>query len=246
MATASILRPHPRCAGVFKLPFQAHLRIVRNIASSHPKNHHIEHEVVQILDSEGNLSERQRLSSILASVNLDTHVVRLFSKYPPTVVIASKIEEKMRRLEKKAGKKLVVERRKLVIKERQFTWVTAGPDLQHKLQCIRDDLEKGNARLDIQFLPKAGVRSPPLEEMKKRLDDVAAMLEDVSNEWKDKTFQRGGATLFLQSKVKKKIAMPSKEELEEVAKQKLEAHLDRVQSQRKKREEVLKQHDRTS
>ena len=147
----------------------------------------------------------------------------------------------MRRLEQKAGKKLVVERRKLVTKERQLTWVTAGSDLQHKLQSIKDDLEKGNARLDIQFLPKAGVRSPPLEEMKKRLDDVAAMFTDISNEWKDRTFRKGGATLFLQSKVKKQVTMPTKEELEEAAKQKLEAHLDRVQSQRKKREEMLKQ-----
>jgi hypothetical protein len=208
---------------------------MRNIASSYPKNHHIEHEIVQILDSEGNLSDHQTLSSILASVNLDTHVVRLVSPFPPTVVIASKIEEKMRRLEKKAGKKLVEERRKLVIKERQLTWVTSGPDLQHKLQSIRDDLEKGNARLDIQFLPKFGVPNPSLPEMNERLDDVIAMFEDVANEWKDRTFSKGGATLFLQSKKKRNITMPTKEELEEVAKQKLEAHLDRMQ--RKKRED---------
>ena len=152
----------------------------------------------------------------------------------------------MRRLEKKAGKKLVVERRKQMIKERQLTWVTAGPDLQHKLQSIRDDLEKGNARLDIQFLPKAGVRSPPLEEMKKRLDDMTVMFEDVSNEWKERTFRRGSATLFLQSKIKKQITMPTREELEGAAKQKLEAHLDRVQSRRKKREESKQTGQRTS
>jgi len=149
----------------------------------------------------------------------------------------------MRRLEKKAGKKIVEERRKLMIKERQLTWVTAGADLQHKLQSIRDDLEKGNARLDIQFLPKAGVKSPSLEEMNKRLDDMVAMFEDISNQWKDRTFRGRGAALFLQSKNKKKITMPTKEELEEVAKQKLEAHLDRVQSQRKKREKTVSDKD---
>ena len=231
LAAASILRPRP--CRYARLPFQAHMLIVRNIVSSHPKNHHIEHEIVQILDSEGNLSERQALSSILASVNLDTHVVRLVSKLPPTVVIASKIEEKARRLEKKAGKKFAEERRKLVIKERQLTWLTAGQDLQHKLQSIRDDLEKGNARLDIQFFRKAGVRSPPLEEMQRRLDEVAVMFEDISNEWKQRTFHNGNATLFLRSKIKKQTTMPTREELEEVAKQKL-AHLGRVQ--RKKRE----------
>lgn len=149
----------------------------------------------------------------------------------------------MRRLEKKAEKKFVEERRKLVIKERQLSWVTAGADLQHKLQSIRDDLEKGNARLDIQFLPKAGVKSPSLEEMNKRLDDMVAMFEDISNQWKDRTFRGRGAALFLQSKNKKKITMPTKEELEEVAKQKLEAHLDRVQSQRKKREKTVSDKD---
>lgn len=236
MATAFILQPHThRYAGVLRLPFQAH---VRNIASTYPKNHHIQHEIVQILDSEGNLSEHQTLSSILASVNLDTHVVRLVSTFPPTVVVASKIEEKMRKLEKKAGKKLVEERGKLVVKERQLTWVTAGADLQHKLQSIRDDLEKGNVRLDIQFLSKAGVKSPPFEEMNKRLDDVRVMLEDISNEWKNRTFSNGGATLFLESK-NKKITMPTKEELKEVAKQKLETRLDRVQSRRKKREDSI-------
>ena len=153
------------------------------------------------------------------------------------VEVISKIEEETRKLERKAEKKLVAERRKLVIKERQLTWLTTGSDLQHKLQSIREDLQKGNARLDILFLPKAGVRSPPIEEMKRRLDEVMAMFQDVSNEWKERTFRNGGATLFLQSKTKNKMTMPSREELEQVAKQKLERHLDRVQSQRKKREE---------
>lgn len=232
VATTSILRP--RYASVLRLPFQVHRR---NIVSTHPKNHHIEHKIVQILDSEGNLSEHQTLSSILASINLDTHVVRLVSSSPPTVVVASKIEEKVRRLERKAGKKYVEERRKLVTKERQLTWFTEGSDLQYKLQSIRDDLERGNARLDIQFLGKAGIRSPPFNEMVKRLDEVTAMFADVSNEWKARTFDQKCATLFLQSSNKKNITMPTKEELEEVARQKLEARLDRVQNQRKKRED---------
>ena len=227
MATASLLRPYPRrYASVLRFPFQAHMR---NIASSHPKNHHIKHEIVQILNSEGDLSEHQTLSSILASVNLDTHVVRLVSSDPPTVVVASKIEEKIRRLEKKAGGKLAMERQRVVTKERQLTWFTEGLDLQYKLQSIRDDLERANVRLDIQFLGKAGLKSPPLSEMEKRLDDMTAMFKDISNEWKERTFGRRNATLFLQSTNKKGIALPTKEELGEVAKQKLEAHLDRVQ-----------------
>jgi hypothetical protein len=232
MAAASILRPYPRHASVLRLPFQAH---IRNIASSsHPKNHRIKYDIVQILNPGGDLSEHQTLSSILASIDLDTHVVRLVSSEPPTVVVASKIEEKARKLEKKTGEKLAMERRKLVTKERQLTWFTEGSDLQHKLQSIRNDLERGNVRLDIQFLGKAGIASPSREEMMKRLNKVAAMFKDISNEWKQRTFQGRDATLFLQCSNKKKKTIPTKQELEEEAKQKLEGQLDRVQRQRKR------------
>ena len=210
---------------------------MRGIASSHPKNRHIKHEIVQILNSEGELSEPQTLNSILDSVNLDTHVVRLYSSDPPTVVVASKIEEKVRRLEKKAEEKLTLERRKLVTKKRQITWFTEGSDLQYKLQSIRDDLERGNARLDIQFLGKAGLKSPPRAEMIERLNGVTAIFKDISNEWKQKEVGSKNATLFLQSTNKKKLILPTKEELEELAKQKLEARLDRVQSRRKRKED---------
>ena len=235
MAAASILRPYPR-----RLPFQAH---TRNIVSSHPKNHRIKHEIVQILNSEGDLSERQTLTSILASLNFDTHVVRLVSSDPPTVVVRTKIEEKVRKLEKRAGEKFTMERRKVVTKERQLTWFTEGPDLQYKLQSIRDDLEKGNARLDIQFLGKAGLRSPPHEEMTKRLDEVTAMFKDISNQWKESVIGKKNATLFLQSTKKDNIKLPTKEELEEMAKQKLEAHFDLVQRQRKRLDRVERQRE---
>lgn len=210
------------------------------MTSSHPKNRHIKHEIVQILNSEGKLSEPQTLSSILESVNLDTHVVRLYSSDPPTVVVASKIEEKVRKLEKRAGAKHALERQKLATKMRQITWFTQGSDLQHKLQSIRDDLERGNARLEVQFLGKARLKSPPHEEMMKRLDEVKAMFKDISNEWKQMIINKKNATIYLQSTNKANFTLPTKEELEEVAKQKLEARLDRVQNQRKRKEDKMR------
>ena len=231
MATAFILRPCPRrYASVLRLPFQAHMRGISN--SSHPKNHRIKHEIVQILNS-GELSEPQTLSSILESVNLDTHVVRLYSSDPPTVVVASKIEEKVRKLENRAEKKLNTERRKLVTKERQITWFTEGSDLHFKLQSIREDLEKG-VRLEVQFLGKAGLSSPPHRVMTKRLDEVVAMFRDISKEWKRRELDWKNATLFLESTNRKNLKMPSREELEEVAKQKLQGRLDRAQRNKKR------------
>ena len=236
MATAFVLRPCPRRYTSFlRLTFQAYMR---GIASSHPKNRSIKYEIVQILNSEGELSEPQTLSSILESVNLDTHVVRLYSSDPPTVVVSSKIEEKVRKLERRAGEKLAMERRKLVTKERQITWFTEGSDLQFKLQSIREDLEKG-VRLDVQFLGKAGLPSPPHREMMKRLDAVAAMFKNISKEWKRRELDWKNATLFLESTNRKNLKMPTKEELEEMAKQKLQARLDRVEKRKKRLDEGL-------
>ena len=123
----------------------------------------------------------------------------------------------------------------MVTKERQITWFTEGSDLQFKLQSIRDDLEKGNVRLEILFLGKAGLRSPPYPDMMQRLDEVAEMFKDISNEWKRREFSRKDAILFLQSTTNQKKLLPTKEELEELAKQKL--GLDRAQSRKKKRED---------
>lgn len=131
----------------------------------------------------------------------------------------------------------------MVCKERQITWFTEGADLQYKLQSIRSDLEKGNVRLDIQFLGKGGLRSPPRVEMQKRLDEVTAMFKDISNEWKERTFSRKDATLFLQSTNKKNLTLPTREELAEVAKEKL-SHLDR--GQRKRRKDKMRPIDEAS
>jgi translation initiation factor IF-3 len=224
-ATASILRPYPRRYAVLRLPFQVH---IRNVASAHPKNHRIKHETVRILNPNGHVSEHQKLSSILASINLDTHVVRLVSSNPPTVTVSTKIEEKVRKIEKKAEAKVSMGRGKMVTKELLLTWFTEGSDLQYKLERVRDDLEKGNVRAEIQFLGKAGLRSPPRREMVEQLNKVAAVLANISTEWKERTINGRDATIYLQSK--NRIAGPTKEELEDMVKQRL-GRLERSQSQ---------------
>lgn len=235
-ATASILRPYPRRYAVSRLPFQVH---IRNVVSAHPKNHRIQHETVQILNSDGHLSEHQELSSILASVNLDTHVVRLVSSYPPTVTVSTKIEEKVRKIEKRAEAKFAMGRGKIATKELVLTWFTEGSDLQYKLDRIRDDLAKGNVRVEIQFLGKTGLKSPPRAKMAARLDEVVAALEDISKEWKGREFTGRDATLHLQSKIQ--MTGPTKEELEVMVKQRLGGRLERLsmqsQGQKEKRED---------
>jgi acetylornithine deacetylase/succinyl-diaminopimelate desuccinylase-like protein len=97
-----------------------------------------------------------------------------------------------------------------------------GPLGKPSYLSLLSDLEKGNIRIEIQFLGKAGLKSPPREEMIKRLDEVVAMFKTMSNEWKGREVGNINATLFLQSTDKSKLALPTKEVLEELAKQRLQ------------------------
>ncbi|KAF8164889.1 hypothetical protein B0H34DRAFT_615379, partial [Crassisporium funariophilum] len=165
-----------------------------------PKNSQIPYEVVQIMTDPSNpnaLSHPQKLSTIIQNTNLNTHLVRLMSTSPPTVVIVSKLDDKIRKLEKKESEK-ALERRKIESKDVQLTWVTNGGDLEHKLSKVREELERGDVRVNVIFMPKSGVKSPPRHEMDARLTELLEMFADTSNEWKARVFARGGATLFLQ------------------------------------------------
>ena len=53
--------------------------------AQHPKNGDIPHELVQVASADGTMHHPQRLSHILDSVDLSTHVVRLVSHRPPVV-----------------------------------------------------------------------------------------------------------------------------------------------------------------
>lgn len=90
--------------------------------------------------------------------------------------------------------------------------------------CLaRKELEKGDVRLDFIFTPKRGVRSPTRFEMDAQMQKIVDAFGHVSNEWKERDFAGNRtARLFLQSTVRPPKTVPSKSELEELAKKELE------------------------
>ena len=186
-----------------------------------PTGAQIPYKLVQVQEADGTLHDPRELPDILNSVDRKTHIVRLVSHEPPIVRILSQLEDQTMKLERKAEKKLK-ERNRVETKEMQFTWLTSDADFEHKMSKARQELEKGNIRVDFHFTPKKGVRAPPLIEMEEQIQKMVDSFEDVSKEWKQREFFNGQAKMYLHSTVKVEKVMPTKDELEQVARNKLE------------------------
>ena len=193
---------------------------IRGTKRSHPKNGQIPYEIVQVLDPDGTLHHPTRLTKLLESIDPTTHLVRLVKDHPPTVRVLTQLEEKMRKLQTKAEKKVSESKRRIANKEAQFSWFTSGTDFEHKLAKARAELQKGDVRLDVVFNPKQGVKNPTRDEMHQNLAQVVDALADVGNEWRERDFRRGSVRIFLQSTVQKNTkALPTQDEIQELAKE---------------------------
>ncbi|KAF8966426.1 hypothetical protein BDZ97DRAFT_1611067, partial [Flammula alnicola] len=155
-----------------------------------PKNGQIPYDIVQVIDTEGTLHHPQKLARILASINPTTHLVRLINHNPPQVRILTQIEDKARKLAEKAEKKVLKGPGRIETKETQLTWFTADTDFHHKIAKAKDDLEKGDVRLDVVFKSKPGVRYPSREEMNQHIQQIVDILADVATEWRERDIRR--------------------------------------------------------
>ncbi|KDR74499.1 hypothetical protein GALMADRAFT_250477 [Galerina marginata CBS 339.88] len=218
--------------------------LVRGLKSArtHPKNGQIPYQFVQLQDANGTLHHAEKLTKILDTVDHSTHILRLISHDPPVVQILAHLDDKMQKLERKATRKANEERKHVVNKEAQLTWFTADQDFDHKVVKVREDLEKGDVRIDVVFNPKAGVRNPTKDEMLEHLDEVARRVADVANEWREREFRRGSARVSFQSTVKKEKLLPTQEEMKEMAKEAVKKR-ERQLSRQKQKEERQKDID---
>jgi len=208
---------------------------IRGTKRSHPKNGQIPYEIVQVLDADGTMHHPTRLTKLLESIDHTTHLVRLIEDHPPTVRVLTQLEDKMRKVQTKAAKKMSETKRRIANKEAQFSWFTSGTDFEHKLAKAKAELQRGDVRLDVVFNPKQGVRNPTRDEMLQHLQVVVNSLADVSNEWRERDFRRGSARMFLQSTVQKNMkALPTEGEIEELAKEERKRVERQVQKLRRK------------
>ncbi|KAJ4484401.1 hypothetical protein C8J55DRAFT_379607, partial [Lentinula edodes] len=137
------------------------------------------------------------LRDLLAKVDKEVSYVELQAAEPLAVVkIIDKKEAAARRKQAKEQQKMNA--KKNVKKEFQFTWGMAIGDLEHKLDRAKAELKRGS-RVDLVFAPKSGQKSPPMAQMRERMQLIADKVADVGVEWKSRELSRGIGALFVQS-----------------------------------------------
>jgi translation initiation factor IF-3 len=82
-------------------------------------------------------------------------------------------------------------------KEVQLTWGSTPSDITHKLERVREDLEKG-LKVDLIFAPKKGQVLPMPEERQVQVQDIVDMMSDVGKERKPRDQGRTLTAFFLQ------------------------------------------------
>ncbi|KAJ2918227.1 hypothetical protein MD484_g2199, partial [Candolleomyces efflorescens] len=161
-------------------------------------------EYVHLLDpTTGSQGPLRPLSDILESVSEDDgFVVELVQERPPIVKIIDLKSARAQTLKKRQIEKRMAGGAQEDLKEVRLTWGMADADFQHKFQKLRDDLSKGNCRVDVVFVNKKGQKPLPPQEREERVRELIDSLEDVSKEWKPHETKGVFAYVYLQSKIK--------------------------------------------
>lgn len=198
-ATVALVRParspsYPYCSEISTFAI-SHVRYKHRLARL-PRNDEINFRVVQIVDPETErLKEPTELKYILASIDLKTHFVELVSEKPnPVVKIKNKKEVYNRQKERRIMMKEIPTMQQ---KEVQMTWGVGSGDLAHKLNKVRQELEKGN-KVDLVFAPKKNQALPSPLEIEERLRETVSLLADVGKEWRPRNIKRNVAILSFQ------------------------------------------------
>jgi len=148
-----------------------------------PRNEAIPFPVVSLVDPETNaLQPPTPLKTILASIqDPKSYHVELVADTPhPIVRIVDTKEALLKYKEQKKHSRTVA--RAQEHKEIQMTWGVGSGDLAHKVNKVRQELQKGR-RVDLIFAPKKGQPVPTKQGMEIRLSQTLEALADIGKEY---------------------------------------------------------------
>jgi translation initiation factor IF-3 len=174
-----------------------------------PRNEAIKPFLVRFVDpATGRLSDPEPLSKFLLGIDRSLH--DLVEVSPGIVKLLPSLNTRGR--SSKAGtagagnKDQEKEKKKsaLVNKTIELNYAIDAHDLQHRLQKLREFLEKGY-RVEVVLARKRRTRLTTIEERQKVLESVRAVLGEVKGgiEWKkeDGVLEKGSKRLFFQGKL---------------------------------------------
>lgn len=207
----------------------------RTYASALPRDEQIialNYRYVHIVDDDGKLSEPQRVSDILATLDRQTHSLmtvalpapRLRSRWEqapappaqyaveeggaaraaPEIPVCKVISKQVARIAEKAKTKKK-DNPALTLKTLELNWAIDPHDLEHRLRRMREFLEKGY-RVDVLLVGKRKKRKASPEEAAETLRKVKESigLVEGAREWKSMEGKVGvQVMLYIEGRAKK-------------------------------------------
>jgi translation initiation factor IF-3 len=164
-----------------------------------PRNEGIKYQHVRLVDAvTKRLTGPQRLSEILNEINRKEKYVELVSAEEGSTPIVKIMDQKE---QYRKEKRLKLRAREVAMnnrhKEVQLTWGSTPSDMGHKLERVRQELEKG-LKVDLVFAPKKGQVLPRPAERQMQIQEILDMMADVGKEWKEQESGRTLTAVFLQ------------------------------------------------
>ncbi|PQE25142.1 Translation initiation factor 3 N-terminal protein [Rutstroemia sp. NJR-2017a BVV2] len=173
-----------------------------------PRDNEIKAWSVQLVNAEGKLDEPRSTASILESIDLKTHMLQTVVEGEPGIppickIINKKEAHAAKRAAKKAGKNPGA-----IIKTVELNWAIDGNDLGHRLNRVKEFLEKGNKVEVVLAGKKKGRKATPeeAEALIKRIKDAVDAVEGSREIKPMEGNMLATATLFYEGKVKKEAA----------------------------------------
>jgi len=166
-----------------------------------PRNENIEYNTAKVA-VDGKLEGPFMMRDILARREQKPNggyvtAVELVATTPTVIVKYVNIRDEY--LKMKAQKKKDAEAAKTRrVTEVQMTWQTSDADLSHKLDKVREALQKG-AKAHISYTSKKRTARLTMDQMKEKMQKTVELLEDVGKEYKPQAiFPHGTAIIHLE------------------------------------------------
>jgi len=163
-----------------------------------PRNKEIKFRIVRLVNPEtGQLDPFTELSDIIAKIDHKREWVELVTEKPEPVVKIIKDKDVYRKQQALEDRKR--ERRQREEKEVQLTWGITPGDEEHKLQKVREELERGN-RINLVYASKKGQDQLTADQMHARAQHAVDSLADVGVEWKERSVAKLTTIIYLQGR----------------------------------------------
>lgn len=190
-----------------RLPQRNYASFTPILKSRLPCDEEITSPLIHLVTPDGKLSSPQPPEDILSTLDRQTQTLVTVSvasdspsdskpSYPICRIIAKKTLYESQKAKSKSKSSKKKENPSKIVKTLELNWAIDAHDLKHRLERVREFLEKG-FRVDVVMAGKKKGRRASVEEAERLVRQVRALVEGCGGrEWKAMDGQAGGSAVL--------------------------------------------------